>query len=170
MRHPSSLAGGQTSDLSVSSEGPDASFAWASNGYNVTFTDLSTDNRSTITGWDWEFGDGTGYSGMAPPTHTYATTCSQCTEEVSLAVTDTAGDRSVATTAVVVQQTGASDGRAQSSNSSARLPSLGPLTSNGPGTVELLVIMFLIGGSTAIAARHLLRDEPEATPVRLKPS
>lgn len=170
-RHPSAWLGGQKSTLSVSSNGPDAAFTWTSEGYNVTFTDTSTDNGSRITSWEWDFGDGTGFVGPAPPLHTYTTTCVRCTEDVSLVTTDAAGYRSVATASVTVQRTGSSNGLGTSPASQFHLPSFGPLTSDLPGTLELLVIMFLIGGSAANAARNLLSREPETVrvPVRTTP-
>ena len=37
----------------------------------VTFTDTSNGKGRIITGWTWDFGDGTTYSGQTPPVHIY---------------------------------------------------------------------------------------------------
>ena len=37
----------------------------------VIFTDTSKGNGRIITGWDWDYGDGTTYSGQTPPPHIY---------------------------------------------------------------------------------------------------
>jgi len=156
--------------VNVTSTGPNASFTWTSQGYNVTFTDTSTDHGSTITIWAWEFGDGTpGYLGRTPPTHTYRVTCPGCTEQVTLAVSDAADRQSVATAHVVLQSLGSSSGTGQSPNPASNVPSLGPLTTGVPGALELLLIMFLIGGSVARAGWMLLRREPETVQVPVRP-
>lgn len=167
-KDPSARLPRLSNQLSVSVAGPNASFRWASQGYNVTFTDTSTDNGSVITTWAWDFGDNSGFSGRSPPTHTYAVSCPMCTEQVTLGVKDAAGRASVATATVVVQQHGASSGVGQSPEVST--PNLGPLTSGLPGTLELLVVMFLIGGSVAKAGWNLLRREPEAVKVPVRPT
>lgn len=38
----------------------------------VTFADTSNGNGRTITGWNWDFGDSTTYSGQIPPAHVYS--------------------------------------------------------------------------------------------------
>jgi PKD domain len=169
VRHPSSRLHGLGSPLNVSYSGPNASFAWSSQGYNVTFTDTSTDNGSTLTNWVWDFGDGTpDYDGPTPPPHTYVTTCPRCTEGVSLAVTDAEGHGSAANANVLVQRVGSSSGVGTSVASQLHLPSLGPLSSGLLGAVELVVVMLLIGASAAKAARNLLRREPEPVQVPVR--
>jgi hypothetical protein len=167
-RHPSARLSGYESPLNVSSSGPNASFTWSSQGYNVTLTDTSTDNGSVLTSWAWDFGDGTGYTGPAPPRHTYATTCPSCTESVSLAVTDAEGHRSVATANVLVQRVGGSSGVGESPISGLSLPNLGPLSSGLLGALELIAVMLLIGTSAAKAARNLLRREPEPVQIPVR--
>jgi PKD repeat protein len=55
---------------------PKANFtATATNGcaqLTVTFTDTSNGNGQAITGWTWDFGDTTTYSGQTPPPHLYS--------------------------------------------------------------------------------------------------
>ena len=56
----------------------------------VTFTDLSTSPNPTdnpITGWEWDFGNGSTFSGQNPPTQTY----SEGVYTVTLTVTTDAG-------------------------------------------------------------------------------
>lgn len=56
---------------------PQAAFAASSAevcvGAAFTFTDASTAPASSVTQWDWDFGDGTAHSNQQNPTHTYAT-------------------------------------------------------------------------------------------------
>lgn len=147
------------SALNLSWSGPNASFAWTSEGYNVTFTDTSTDNGSTITAWLWEFGDGTTSADETPSVHTYATTCGSCNEQVTLAVSDEAGHQSVATANVTVQRTGGSNGEGTSPAQQLPIPSFGVLTSGLLPALELIAVLLLIGGSAAKAAWNLLRRD-----------
>ncbi|MCX6578970.1 MAG: GEVED domain-containing protein [Candidatus Aminicenantes bacterium] len=62
----------------------DANFTYAANLLQVNFTDTSTAQNTTITGWDWNFGDGA-TSTLQNPTHTYA---AAGTYDVSLTVSD----------------------------------------------------------------------------------
>jgi len=166
---PSARLQAYESQLSTTTTGPNASFTWSSRGYNVTFTDASTDNGSTITSWQWTFGDGTDYSGSTPPMHTYSTTCPECTEQVSLVVQDSAGDQSTATANVQVQQTGTASGSSQSNSASSHVPKLGAGLTELPNAVELLLVMFLIGGSSANAGLKLLQREPDPVEVPVRP-
>lgn len=168
VRHPSARLSGFESPLDISYLGPNASFTWSSQGYNVTFSSTSTDNGSNLTSWVWEFGDGTTGNGPTPPVHTYATTCLSCTFTVSLAATDAAGRGSVATANVLVQHAGGSSGVGTSPASPFHPPSLGPLSSGLLGTLELVAVLVLIGASAAKAAGNLLRREPESVPVPLR--
>lgn len=73
--------------------GPTANFTPATSGgcqnRSVVFNDLSTSATSTITRWEWDFGDGTQQVFTAPPfTHTYTNAGRY---DVSLKVTDAAG-------------------------------------------------------------------------------
>lgn len=155
--------------LTVNTTGPNASFSWSSRGYNATFTDTSTDNSSAITSWVWDFGDGTGYTGATPPTHTYSVTCPMCTEEVTLVVGDAAGHQTTATASVVVQKLGSSSGVGQSPSSQVKEPKPLAVVTEIVTAIELLLVMFLIGGSVAAAGWHLLRRETEAVPVPIRP-
>ena len=164
-KDPSGHLGGLKQQLNITSSGPNASFSWSSQGYNVTFTDTSTDNGSTITDWAWDFGDGTYYTGATPPPHVYASTCPRCTENVTLGVTDASGHQSVATAQVTVQKFVSANGVGRSPASPVQVPGgLGNL-SESVGALELLALMFLIGGSVARAGWRLLRREPAAVQV-----
>jgi PKD repeat protein len=54
----------------------------------VTFTNTSKGNGRTITGWTWDFGDTTTYSGQTPPVHIYS---NKGTYTVKLIVTSACG-------------------------------------------------------------------------------
>lgn len=168
-KDPSGRLSGLQYRFNVTTTGPTASFSWSSDGYNVTFVDTSTDNGSTITTYAWDFGDGTGFVGGSPPPHTYAVRCPQCSEQVTLGVTDRAGSHAVATAEVVVQRFGHSNGSAQSALT-APVPYLGGPLSTWPAAIELLLIMFLIGFSATKAGWNLLRREPESVQVPVQPA
>ncbi len=71
----------------------------------VVFTDSSVAGEAapvSITGWDWDFGDGTGHTGEQNPTHTYA---SAGTYSVILVVTDSQGLTDTYTSSVKVTDT-----------------------------------------------------------------
>lgn len=169
VRDPSRVHGVQET-LNVTYAGPNASFAWRSTGYTVTFTDMSTDNGSTITTWVWDFGDNTYNQNENPPPHTYSETCTTCVVNVTLGIEDAKGRQSVASAEVVLEAMGSANGTGLSPTSQFHAPSLGPLTSGLPQALESIVLMFLIGGSVANAGRNLLREEPEATPVPVRPT
>lgn len=66
----------------------DAQFSWTKNGdYTFIFTDQSTSQGGTITGWNWNFGDGAS-STEQNPIHTYST---QGWYNVTLTVTGSGG-------------------------------------------------------------------------------
>jgi len=73
--------------------GPTAAFSVSAGPYTagvttVTFTNESTDATSSITAYEWTFGDG-GTATSASPTHEYSAPCGPCT--VTLKVTDAEG-------------------------------------------------------------------------------
>jgi PKD repeat protein len=78
---------------------PNADFTSSASGLTASFTSTSTDD-GTITGYAWDFGDGTTGSGPAPQ-HTYATAG---TYTVTLTVTDDQGATGTATKDVTVNQ------------------------------------------------------------------
>ncbi|HMB68924.1 MAG TPA: FG-GAP-like repeat-containing protein, partial [bacterium] len=67
---------------------PDASFTWVANGFDVDFTDTSSDPDGVIVSWLWDFGDGSS-STVPSPSHTYT---AENTYIVRLTVTDDDGD------------------------------------------------------------------------------
>ena len=73
-------------------QGPTAAFTSSCTYLACTFTDGSTDSDGTVTGWSWNFGDGT-TSTLRNPSKTYATAGSYT---VTLTVTDNAGATSPA--------------------------------------------------------------------------
>ncbi|WP_417357185.1 S8 family serine peptidase [Gallaecimonas pentaromativorans] len=80
---------------------PVAAFSAAANGLEVTFTDSSTDRDDDISGWLWDFGDGT-TSVEASPSQSYL---EAGTYNVSLTVTDSTGLSNEAQQAVTVSDT-----------------------------------------------------------------
>lgn len=66
---------------------PVADFTFATDGFNVTFTDQSGPSGS-ITSWAWDFGDGAGFSGDQEPTYVYG---SPNTYTVTLTVANAEG-------------------------------------------------------------------------------
>jgi PKD repeat protein len=66
---------------------PTANFGFQCTGLSCTFTDSSSDAESSITAWQWQFGDG-GTATDRNPTHGYAAAGSY---SAMLTVTDSAG-------------------------------------------------------------------------------
>ncbi len=94
----------------VSNSAPVADFTFAPAlpgvDQEIQFTDQSTDADDNITGWAWDFGDGT-TSTLQNPTHAYTTAGNYM---VKLAVTDAEGLTDTVTKQVVVGGTGAEVG------------------------------------------------------------
>ena len=70
---------------------PTANFGYTTSGLNVTFNDTSTDSDGTVTGWKWNFGDGstpTTSNTRQNPIHDYA---AAGTYKVTEIVTDNQG-------------------------------------------------------------------------------
>ena len=170
-KDPSDHLKGLGSNLNVTYIGASASFRWSSQGYNVTLTDTSTDNGSSITSWSWLFGDGTTFAGRSPPTHLFNTTCSMCTEPILLNVTDLAGHRSSAEANVTLVKGGSSSGAGKAPSILSKVPKIGAAASQIPAGIELVALLLLIAGSMAQAGWRLLRRELEtvAVPVRPRP-
>ena len=76
---------------------PVAAFTSLCTNLSCAFTDGSTDTGSTISGWSWNFGDGTAVSTAQNPTHVYA---SGGTYTVQLTVTDNLSDTNAASHSV----------------------------------------------------------------------
>lgn len=77
---------------------PTVSFTNVATGLSVAFTDTSKDSRG-ITGWSWDFGDGTGASTQQNPTYAYA---AAGTYAVVLTITDPTGNYSSPAESVTV--------------------------------------------------------------------
>jgi photosystem II stability/assembly factor-like uncharacterized protein len=78
---------------------PAASFSFLTTGLSVSLTDTSSDADGTVTGWSWDFGDGT-TSTERHPTHLYS---SAGTYHVNLTVTDDDGATDTALHFIVAQ-------------------------------------------------------------------
>lgn len=94
-----------TGDNQQPSGDPVASFNYARNGLEVTFTDTSDDSDGTIVSRQWSFGDGT-QSSETNPVHSYAVAGDY---PVTLTVTDNDGNTDNNTQQVSVSNAG--DGR-----------------------------------------------------------
>jgi PKD repeat protein len=79
--------------------GPIASFTNTPTKLAVSFVSTSTDSAGTITGYSWNFGDGSGASTAANPSYTYA---AAGTYQVTLTVTDDQSATSSVTNPVAV--------------------------------------------------------------------
>jgi len=81
---------------------PTADFSYSTNELTVDFTDQSSDTDGTITGWNWDFGDGE-TSTMQDPSYVYS---SSYTYTVSLTVTDNEGATDTTSQAITVSSGG----------------------------------------------------------------
>lgn len=154
-------------------QGPSASFTWSSNGFNLTVQDTSHQGASSITSWQWDFGDNTGQiSGQHPSTHVYANAGPYT---VLLTVTDSNSEQSTTFSPVDIVPSQPRSGQ-----------SVGDLTANVPNlnfnfgdlllpigisalTVGLYLAMAVIGGAITKAGWNLVRPRPETIRIRLKP-
>ena len=108
--------------------GPTALFSVSAGPYTagvttVTFTNESTDATSSITSYEWTFGDG-GTATSASPTHEYSAPCSPCT--ITLKVTDAEGLSAEVSHAITV-----AEGTLTFFTTSPTLPVLPGVTLNG---------------------------------------
>jgi hypothetical protein len=123
--------GGPTALFSVSA-GP-----YAAGVTTVTFTNESTDATSSITSYEWTFGD-SGTATIASPTHEYTAPCSPCT--ITLKVTDAEGLSAEVSHAITV-----AEGALTFFTTSPSLPVLPGVTLNGePQTTTTTMTNFTV--------------------------
>ncbi len=171
--NPGAFIAGQLPATQQQTQGPTAAFTWSSNGYNLTVQDTSHQGGTSITTWEWDFGDNTGtVSGQHPGTHVY-TNAGPYT--VTLTVTDSNNQQSI-TFAPVEIVPGQTRGGVSVGGITANLPSLNfnlgdILLPVGVGllTVGLYLAMAVIGGLITKAGWNLIRPRPETIRIRLKP-
>lgn len=157
-------------------QGPEASFRWTSDGYQVDFTDSSTQGNASIVSWQWDFGDG-GTSGLRNPQHTYTR---NGTYTVKLIVRDGNDLENSALSEVQVfpgNQGGGNSmpdfGNLEEALDPGQL--LGPLSDLAVGvaavsvTFLMLLIVWLVGASVTKAGWNMVRPRPETIRVRIKP-
>lgn len=162
------LPGGQQQ-----TQGPSASFTWSSNGFNLTVQDTSRQGTNPITGWSWDFGDGSGQvSGRIPGMHVYANAGPYT---VMLTVTDTSNEQSTTFSPVDIVPAQTRSGQSIG-DLTASLPNfdfnLGDIllpVSVGLLTVGLYLAMAVVGGMITKAGWNLIRPRPETIRIRLKP-
>lgn len=70
--------------------------------YNILFTDSSNVIGSTISTWNWNFGDATGNSSLQNPTHLYPTSASY---PITLSITSSQGCSDTLIKYVIIEQT-----------------------------------------------------------------
>lgn len=99
----------------------------------------STDVDGTVTGWAWDFGDGTSGTG-ATPTHVYP---ASGTYPVTLTVTDDSGQTGTTTLPVTVQ-----------SNAPVAADDFGRTVTNGWGTADVGGAWTVAGGTAAFAVAN----------------
>ena len=122
--------------------GPTALFSVSAGPYTagvttVTFTNESTDATSSITSYEWTFGD-SGTAATASPTHEYSAPCSPCT--ITLKVTDTEGLSAEVSHAITV-----AEGTLTFFTTSPTLPVLPGVTLNGePQTTTTTMSNFTV--------------------------
>jgi hypothetical protein len=122
--------------------GPTALFSVSAGPYTagvttVTFTNESTDATSSITSYEWTFGD-SGTGATASPTHEYSAPCSPCT--ITLKVTDTEGLSAEVSHAITV-----AEGALTFFTTSPTLPVLPGVTLNGePQTTTTTMSNFTV--------------------------
>ena len=92
------VAGVEAGTPGGAAQPPTASFTSTCDGLTCSFTDTSSDSDGTLTGWNWDFADGSP-STLTNPTHTFAASGSYL---VTLTVTDSDGAESTATQTVTV--------------------------------------------------------------------
>lgn len=89
-----------THDTITTSSMPLAAFTFVSDDLDVDFTDESVVDGSTISSWDWDFGDSSGTSTSQNPSYTYAT---DGTYTVTLTIEDDCGITSTVSYDAVVE-------------------------------------------------------------------
>jgi large repetitive protein len=116
---------------------PVAAFTTNCTLLSCAFTDTSTDTGGNITGWSWNFGDGTPVSTSQNPTHVYT---AAATYNVSLTVTDNLTDTNT-THATISPSSGAVTLFASDT--------FNRTVANGLGTADLGGAWTRVGGSAA---------------------
>lgn len=172
---PGQFIRNQVPSLQQQVRGPSASFAWSSNGFNLTVQDTSHAGSGTITSWQWDFGDNGGLvSGQHPNVHVYA---GPGPYTVFLTVSDSNNLNSTTFSPVDIvpmqSRSGLSVGdvTANFSNALSNFNFGDLLLPVGVGvlTVGLYMAMALVGGMITKAGWNLVRPRPETIRIRLKP-
>ena len=156
--------------------GPRASFTFNVTDLTVTFRDNSRQGDAGITGWDWDFGDGS-RSNQQNPQHTYST---NFTGFVRLTVRDANDKSNSAVGSVQAFPRANSQGNstvdpgdiAGSIDFGAVFrPIFGVLVAVAAvvTTFLMLLVMWLVGASITKAGWNLIRPRPETIRIRVKP-
>ncbi len=154
-------------------QGPTPSFTWSSNGFNLTVQDTSRAGTSSITTWQWDFGDNSGQvSGQHPNVHVYA---NPGPYTVVLTVTDSDNHQASTFSAVDIVPAQSRSGQSLS-GLTLQIPNVNfnfgdILLPVGVGllTIGLYLAMAVIGGMITKAGWNLIRPRPETIRIRMKP-
>ena len=150
-------------------EGPRAEFQWSANGWDVDFTDLSTEGDGDIDSRSWNFGDGDTDTG-SNPFHPYS---DNGTYQVSLIVEDENGKRSTARSEVYVEMGGQlSDVSQLDSDESDFNLNFGDVVTPIAAAILvgiLFIVMFAVGAAITKAGWNILKPKPEKLKIKLKP-
>jgi hypothetical protein len=172
-QNPGSFLQGQLPSQQQTTQAPTADFSWASDGFNFTAHDSSSQGSAAINSWKWDFGDGSQTSAQNPGIHQYANPGPYI---VTLIVRDSDNQESRTFSQVEIVP-----GETRSGESVGTLltgiPNLN-FDLNGillPMAVVVLTVgMFLamavIGGMITKTGWNLVKPKPETIRVRIKPN
>jgi PKD repeat protein len=146
-----------THDVTVATQPPHAAFTSSTNLMTVSFDGSgSTSLDSTITSYDWDFGDGTAHgSGVTPASHTYST---PGTYQVTLKITDNTSQTDSVTHPVTVTNVIAADSFNRTVSGGWGTADVGGAWSRTGGSAN-----FLVDGSRAQVTLATAAVSPTAT-------
>ncbi len=150
-------------------EGPRAEFRWSADGWDVDFTDRSTEGDGSIDSWSWDFGDGNTDTGP-DQFHQYD---DNGTYQVSLTVEDENGKRSTARSEVYVELDSHPSEVSQLDvdESNFNLDFGDVITPIAAAILVgiLFIVMFAVGAAITKAGWNILKPKPEKLKIKLKP-
>lgn len=152
-------------------EPPSAEFSWSSNDLNVWFEDHSQTGSSSITSWEWEFGDGE-TSNEQNPYHIYNNPSDYT---VRLRVTDQNGLRSSAQSEIHLEDNNRFNGWSEQGEGDGSMEVnfdvgnvLLPFAAAFLVAI-LFLVMFLVGAALIKAGWNLVKPGPSTIKMKIKP-